>query len=538
MSPPGLSGDVSLIRVGSSAVGSGAAYACPLQRSVKARPALKAAAKPKVEEPPMALGHVMDVLDRVESGESVEAAVTSVRGAVFWHEGLTSYVTSAVQAYLSATDSSQDLVPVRQWWVVQHRDDVVRELWAWGRRYSSPDGSRRELRFLRFGWADPQRRNAAEVAVAAYVAAYGRPAQWPDPWERHFAVGGQPQVSNVVVAEVSLADGVRSVLFDGTAAEASGLYAQTGQLPVAKSVDGTSRRAGGDCLKCRLLAVCPEVPRAPGLLGLPAYPKAKLRSVSVSDLRYHDCCPAQYHLQAMRLPKSNEYSAEARLGLAVHDYLERLHRRHSGPCVAADMPVDASWLGATWALDEQDAMIGAKMLAHHPQVCPIQAGVTDVCVEKTFTFYDTAAQALVIAKADLVHRDGSSWVWRETKTTQRPARGHSVLNVYPQIALATAVLSRGLLGGSVDGSRVEVEVLRPTGADLILVDPSDPTQVAEAHALLGKLTRPWREDSTFPARPGGRCHTCPVRMWCPSSVAAAPPLLEETPCGDNQPPGT
>jgi hypothetical protein len=487
---------------------------------VKARPDLKAAAKPKVEEAPMALGYVMDVLDRVESGASVDAAVASVRGSAFWHEGLTSYVTSAVQAYLSAADTSQDLVPVRQWWVVQHRDDVARELWAWGRRYSSSDGRRRELRFLRYGRTDPQRRSAAEVAVAAYVAAHGRPAQWPDPWEQRFVVGGQPHVSNVVVAEVSLADGVRSVLFDGTAAEATELYGQSGRLPVAKSIEGTSRRAGGDCLKCRLLAVCPDVPRAPGLLGLPAYPKARLRSVSVSDLRYHDSCPAQYHLQAMRLPKSNEYSAEARLGLAVHDYLERLHRRDAGPCVAADMPVDASWLGPAWALDERDALTGARMLAHHPQVCPIQSGVTDVYVEKTFTFYDTAAQALVIAKTDLVYRDGSSWVWRETKTTQRPARGHSVLDVYPQIALATAVLSRGLLGGSVDGSRVEVEVLRPTGADLILVDPCDPGQVAEAHALLGKLTRPWREDSTFPARPGGKCHTFRQRLEAPARNAS------------------
>jgi hypothetical protein len=499
---------------------------------------LKPAAKPKIDEPPMALGHVMNVLNRVESGESVEAALAAVRGAASWHEGLATYVNHAVQAYLSIADPVRDLVPVRQWWVVQHRDDVARELWTWGRRYSSPDGRRREFRFLRFGQADPQRRSAAEVAVAAYVAACGRPARWPDPWEQIFTVGAAQQVSNVVVAEVSLADGVRSVLFDGTAAEATELYEQDGRMPVIKAVEGDSRRAGGDCLKCGLLTVCSEVPRAPGLLGLSAYPKAKLRQVSVSDLRYYHSCPAQYHLQAMRLPKADEYSAQARLGLAVHEHLERLHRRHAGPCAAADMPVDASWLSGTWALGEQDALIGAKMMAHHPQLCPIQPGVTDVSVEKTFTFYDTAAQALVIAKPDLVHRDGASWVWRETKTTQRPGRGHSVLEAYPQIALAITVLSRGLLGGSVDGSRVEVEVLRPTGADLILVDPSDPVQVAEAHAVLGKLARRWREDSTFPARPGEKCHTCPVRMWCPSSVAAPPPLLEETLCGDDQPPGT
>jgi hypothetical protein len=351
-------------------------------------------------------------------------------------------------------------------------------------------------------------------------------------------MGASQHVSNVVVAEVSLADGVRSVLFDGTAAEASKLYEQAGRLPVIAAVDGDSRKAGGDCLKCKLLTVCPKVPRAPGLLGLPAYPKAKLRQLSVSDLRYHDCCPAQYHLQAMRLPKSNEYNAQARLGLAVHDYLERLHRRHAGPCVAADMPADASWLSGTWALGERDGLTGAAMMAHHPQVCPIQPGVSDVSVEKIFTFYDTAAQVVVIAKPDLVHRDGASWVWRETKTTQRPSRGRSVLEAYPQIALATAVLSRGLLGGSVDGSRVELEVLRPTGADLILVDPSDPVQVADAHAVLGKLARPWREDSTFTALPGEKCHTCPVRMWCPSSVAPAPPLLEEIPCGDDPRPGT
>jgi hypothetical protein len=259
--------------------------------------------------------------------------------------------------------------------------------------------------------------------------------------------------------------------------------------------------------------------RAPGLLGLRSYSRTKLRQVSISDLRYYADCPAQYQLRALRLPKASEYAMAARLGQAVHHFLESRHTQAAVSCGHEDMPIGADWPDPRWELDREAAEAGLRMLAHHPFVCPLQAGTSDFAIEKTFVFHDTAAQALVIAKPDLVYRDAGAWVWRETKTTSRDQRGGTdVMAEYPQVALATAILGSGLLGGPVDGARVELELLRPTGPDLLVVDPADPGQVDRAHAVLRRMAQPWREDMTFAATPGKKCRTCPVSRWCPSAV--------------------
>jgi hypothetical protein len=461
----------------------------------------------------------MDVLNEVEFGEQpAEQAMSRVIREQALPPGVAAFVRRAVNAYLTMSMAAAPMVPVPYWWVVQHSDQGVRELWTWGRRYRSADGKVRELRLLRLGNAVARRRSAPEVAVAAYTAARGRPASWPEEWSKKFPVRSREAVSRVVVADIDLADGVRSVLFDGDVDEAAALYEQAGRPAVGQVVLGQSRRVGGDCLKCRLLLACGEVVRAPGLLGLRSHSRTTLRQVSISDLRCYTECPAQYQLQALRLPKANEYSMPARLGQAVHHFLESLHTTARGLCGHEDMPADPGWADPRWELDNEAMEAGLRMLAHHPFVCPLQTGTSDFAIEKTFVFHDTAAQALVIAKPDLVYRDAGAWVWRETKTTSRDHRGGTdVMAEYPQVALATAILGQGLLGGPVDGARVELEVLRPTGPDLVVVDPADSGQVNRAHAVLRGMAQPWREDATFAAAPGKKCRTCPVSRWCPSA---------------------
>jgi hypothetical protein len=73
-----------------------------------------------------------------------------------------------------------------------------------------------------------------------------------------------------------------------------------------------------------------------------------------------------------------------------------------------------------------------------------------------------------------------------------------------------------LLGGDATGTRVELEVLRPDGAEIALIDPTDPERVEKARSVLRGMTEPWRSDSTFEARPGQDCQWCPVSTWCPS----------------------
>ncbi|MEV6931436.1 PD-(D/E)XK nuclease family protein [Dactylosporangium sp. NPDC051485] len=529
--PPELVGSVSPIRVAASMLAK-VERGCALYLAVKSRPALKPVAWPRRDNPPVPVQLVMEVLDCVEFDlQPVDSALTAVLLKHSPHDGVAAFVSEAVVAYLAASEAAQTMVPVADWWVVQHVDQGVRELWTWGRRYRSVDDAVREIRVPRLGNARARQRSEVERAVAAYTAALGRPARWPEEWEGKFAVRPREPVSRVRVADVDLVNGTRSVSFDGSVDEAAALYEQAGRPAAGQVIRGQSRRPG-DCFKCRMLLSCGEVIRAPGLLGLRSYPRTRLREVSISDLRYYMDCPAQYHLRALRLPKANEYAMPARLGQAVHHYLETLHARSSEPCQDLDMPMDTGWPDSRWDLDADAAEAGLRMLAHHPVVCPIQPGTSDFAIEKTFVFHDTAAQALVAAKPDLVYRNDGAWVWRETKTTRRRRMGGDVVAEYPQVALATAILGKGLIGGPVDGARVELEILQPTGADLILIDPADPQQLAHAHSVLREMALPWREDSTFRASPGEKCRTCPVSRWCPSAAESSPPpSSQETACG-------
>jgi hypothetical protein len=70
--------------------------------------------------------------------------------------------------------------------------------------------------------------------------------------------------------------------------------------------------------------------------------------------------------------------------------------------------------------------------------------------------------------------------------------------------------------GSGGAGRVELEILRPSGAEIVLIDPEDPERIETARTELAGLTRSWRTDEVFEARPGRECQWCPVSQWCPS----------------------
>lgn len=138
-------------------------------------------------------------------------------------------------------------------------------------------------------------------------------------------------------------------------------------------------------------------------------------------------------------------------------------------------------------------------------------------MEPQLTFHDTAAQVIVIAKPDMLYLDEGSWMWREVKTTQKRRWFHDdLLDEFPQLALGVLVLHEGLLGGNPAGARVELEVLRPDGAEIALIDPNDPERVEKARSVLHRMAEPWRADGIFEARPGQDCQWCPVSRWCPS----------------------
>jgi hypothetical protein len=525
--PHWLTGDDGLVRVGPGTGGS-EEHTCPSHAAAKARPGLRPARplrlpKPKLET--FTLGPVMDAVDRIEfHGETLDQALAGLRSRTpALHPGHLTYAEHALRTYLEACadDGGRRLRPVRPYWVAQRENGKFWELYAWWRRYESADGRLREYRRLRHGEAKDS--EPGEIAIAVYVAVHGRPATWPRKWAHRFQPSG-PAVrpDRVRVVEVGLVGGRPRVQFDGTAEEAEAYYVEHGHAHVARVVAGGGPVPGSSCVDCKQFTGCEAVTRSPGVLGLSSR-VSPLRKVSVSDLRYHRSCPAQGFLRALHLPKSDEYGSAARLGQAVHGWIEKLHRRPGWPpCTVGDMPPEGeNWTtGGRWRVCDEDAATGRDMLLHHVDACPFQdaALVQRVEPEALRAVHDTAAQALVIAKPDLLYQEDGSWVWRELKTTRKQRRpNEDLLNIYPQLALAVTLLAHGALGGDPDGSRVEVEILRPDGSDPHVIDPTDPVHQQKALSVLRRYADPWREDETWDARPGPHCQTCPVSRWCPST---------------------
>lgn len=525
--PHWLMGDDGLLRIGPG-TGSDEEHTCPSHAAAKARPGLRPAQRlrlPKPELETFTLGPVMEAVDRVEfHGETPDQALAGLRlRTPALHPGHLTYAERALRAYLNACagDGERRLRPVRPYWVVQRENGKHWEMYAWWRRYESADGGLREYRRMRHGQAKDSA--PGEIAIAAYVAVHGRPAAWPRKWARAFepyGPGGRPD--RVRVVEVGLADGQSRLQFEGTVEDAEAYYAEYGHAHVTRVVTGGRPTPGSSCVDCKQFTGCEAVPRRPGVLGLPSR-AAPLRKVSVSDLRYHAVCPAQGFLRALHLPKADEYGSAARLGQAVHGWIENLHRRPGWPpCAVADMPQEGeNWTQGRWRVSDEDAATGRAMLLHHVDACPFHDSglIQRVEPEALRVVHDTAAQAVVIAKPDLLYLEDGAWVWRELKTT-RKRRGHheDPLDTYPQLALAVTLLAQGALGGDASGSRVEVEILRPDGADPHVIDPTDPGRQHKALSVLRRYAGPWREDEAWDARPGPHCQSCPVSQWCPSGV--------------------
>ncbi len=549
-----MNGDRNLLRISTRSAGVGG---CPAQRAARALPAVQPARRYRAGRKYLndfALGAVMDALDHVEfDGLSCERAVDQVRRDARppLHENAVIWVQYAVQCYRAdkLLARSPATVPVRPLWVSQRAaDDKTWELWAWGRRYASPDGTIRECRLPRYrtaragrlgttapaagngdGTQDQRKRDRARVAIAAYATAFGVPAlrpsmqEWGEPFQP--LPGDRPDVHWVRVVEVVFDGGEPDVVFAGTSAEAKALFDRDALDLVREIRSGGAQQPGRDCADCKLLTACDELRRIPGILGITA-PGAPLRTVSVTDLRYYDKCPAMEHLCRLHLPRQAEYSPAAQRGQAVHDWLAGKHRRIGHPaCTASDVrPRPDDWSAGEWHVTGRQAVNGSRMLAHHAGLCPLHrvsrpgenGGVTGIRVEPVLAFHDTAANVIVVGAPDLLYQEDRGWVWREVKTREKPLRSTADLFVdFPQLALATVLLAENALEGDPERARVELEILTPDGSDLLYIDPCDPDEVARARQEMLRLAGPWHGDRTSPTRPGEQCGECPVSRWCP-----------------------
>lgn len=492
-------------------------YRCPAADAMKAR-GLRPHKWPRRKFESLeqfTFGPFMAELDRAERAGADGAQPTTPTGGEQpgrrVHDGVLSWTEHAVEMYRQAFpyDEVTPMIAVEHPWVYQYRLDipdqrgaVLYRIKAWGRCLRSVDGTLRELRIPahRLGRQKP---TDAQRAAAALVVAEGTP---------------DSRLERIRIVKVALSDGRTDVLFEGTRQAARELYREHGKSALSEVLDTQEYRPGGACVGCSYAAVCPALPKVPGLTGLDDESRPR-RSWSATNGRSYQACPARDHMRRHGLPTkvAIERGPAAERGRAVHAYLSRRHREGWGTPCSARIPAD--WVPEGFTLPEEEQRLGAQLLSRHALVCPVRyaSDVTDVRTEPRLVIDDPTADVVVIAEPDVLYRDGDWWVWREVKTSAGNRRWwRDPVRALPQLALAVLIIGHGQLGGSSSRARIELEVLRPGGADLETIDPFAPEVRATAEETLHGLVSDWHRDDLFAARPGPECARCEVSRWCPS----------------------
>lgn len=475
------------------------------------RPIRSIRGRPEVLEH-FANGPFMTVMDIVEDrGATLDEAIGQLD---MWvadgrvkplHDGLRQWTSHAAAAYREVFQrpDSPATQPVRLAWTFRRhltsadaRGAQLYEIGVWGRCYTSRDGRFRELRLIRNHLREHSPTDDT-VAVAAFVLARAIP---------------DDKVRSVRITQFGVTEGIAETLFDGSTESAVELYQANGRRSLGALVDSQEYRPGAGCADCVCAGVCPTLPRAPGLLGIAGDNRPR-RSWSPTNARQYRACPAREHLHRQFLPADPniERSPAAERGRAVHAFLA--HRHEAGPGHPCDVRVPVDWPDERHPLAEHDRQLGARLLRHHAEVCP--SGIAaNIRTEPDLVFEDATAGVVVLAKPDLLYQDHTgAWVWREVKTSASDRRCVTdPLVEYPQVALGVALLARGVFGGG--RGRLELEVLRPGGVDLLTLDPFTATVRAAAERTLSENLAPWRADDWFAATPGVECARCEVGHWC------------------------
>ncbi|MET8828473.1 PD-(D/E)XK nuclease family protein [Streptomyces sp. NPDC004610] len=532
---------------------------CPYRTAMKARTGLRLPRGPLATyktdpRETFNLGPTGTALDLIEhDGIEPEEALGRALAATAEHPeadpGLTAWTRFAVEHFLRGRP--RDLLPLAGTWIVVtklERQDARGakryEQCVWGRSYISADGRVRELCVPVARHKDELRsdRNAdddadrADRAAAAYVVGFGHPYRLPG--QRSWSSDAQPlqdageaarsRPQEVRISEVSCLDGTRRELLRDSIAEIERRYADHGAPQLTAAVSGNTFLPGNDCADCRYAPTCPALNRLGGILGIEDDTKPR-RSWSVTNGRSYmgrpgrdESCPARERLRRLRLPDPEGRSLTPQVvrGHAVHAWIQERHENHPGvACRPEDAPDGrTSWSVGRWTVPQEQAELGAQMVAAHARHCPYRlSSVDEVIHERTLVLHDTAADVLVIAKTDMLYRDGPSWVYRETKTDarRRPPMdtGTGIFRERPQLALAVLLSTSSLVNDDTSGARVELEVLGPAGG-LTIIDPFDPENRTAARQAIHELSAAWHADTTAPARPGAHCLTCDMAAWC------------------------
>jgi hypothetical protein len=306
-----MTGPTDHVRVGTRPAGEGT---CPDYLAAKAHPALRPATPVRARRERLdafPLGILNAALDEIERNgvpvaQAIDLAVKeAAREGKHPHPAALTWIRAAVAQYLAGAARYQDQVHpedratvlVRDYWVAREDRRAsggrLWEMYAYGRRYESPDGSVREIRLLHYGIFDPLQQaeehqeaqgqaaiegrklagRAAQEAIAAYSAAFGVAAPWPQYWSEPFQPSGASlspagPVRLVRVVQVGLADGEHHLVFEGTPAEAKRKYDADAAGQVRRAVTRGTPQPGGGCAQCKLRTACEALVPLPGILGI------------------------------------------------------------------------------------------------------------------------------------------------------------------------------------------------------------------------------------------------------------------------------
>jgi hypothetical protein len=472
------------------------------------------------------------------------------------HPSLTAWTIQAFERYVAARTREQraalaagspTTAPVRLDWTMrtalrEHPDDRGARQYehkTWGRQYASADGTVRDLWIPSFGRAKTD-RPAAEKAAIAHVVAQGLPAR------RRARLAHPPAAplvnptppERVRVFDFGCADGSVTPLLDWGPDTVGDLFRRDAAPAFVAAATGTGVRPGADCVDCKVIGHCAELPRTPRLWGplrgaAPA--RAARRSISAWDLRLHGECPAQYHLvRHLHLNDLTPENPGARRGRVVDAVL---NARHAPPLPVGcrELPrAHEGMLPPGHALGEPLVQSALRMLDEHRALCPLDglAPGEEVLTQHRVTAYIPELDVVVLAVPDLLHTRRGRWIWRETKTSAAPLwEGRPLLRSYPQLALAVLLFDKGAVGDGPRRGRIELEHLREGAGEsrLEAIDPSRPATVAEAREVIADLAEPLLRDTSYDPRPGRHCHSCQARTWCePGIVHTADPSPGDT----------
>ena len=297
--PEGLEGHTRLLRVQVSSARPGEDE-CAQRSAARAHPAVwprerRPRAQPGLEA--FALQPAGAVLDMLEfDGLTPGQAWARLRAGNRPHEALLRWTEHAVGQYLAAgaaVDATRGTTvsPVSRPWVMQSTvpgadGSITYELCAWGRGYQSDDGGTRELRVPRAKSVTDRPAAPAETAVAAMVLARGRPALGRPRFREAHALGGSSPVRWIRVVEIGCEDASYRLAFEGTAEKAAALYDAHARSRLRAAVTGGEYRPGDGCPDCKLISVCPALPRRPGILGI-SDASRRVRTWSVTNGRHY-----------------------------------------------------------------------------------------------------------------------------------------------------------------------------------------------------------------------------------------------------------